>query len=181
MSKINAKIKDNYYLLSLGCSKNTVDSESMAQVLGQSGLRGVGDPNKAEVLIVNTCGFIDAAKEESINALKELVEGKKGNQMVIAAGCLSQRYGADLVQYIPGLDGVIGTRRWMDIFDLVTRLRDRKHPEPLLVHAGGRAHHPLGLSGFGGSSHPALDQDPLSFRATEEVGGQPALLALLLR
>ncbi|MDZ4672765.1 MAG: 30S ribosomal protein S12 methylthiotransferase RimO [Phototrophicales bacterium] len=131
MSKINAKIKDNYYLLSLGCSKNTVDSESMAQVLGQSGLRGVGDPNKAEVLIVNTCGFIDAAKEESINALKELVEGKKGNQMVIAAGCLSQRYGADLVQYIPGLDGVIGTRRWMDIFDLVTRLRDRKHPEPL--------------------------------------------------
>jgi ribosomal protein S12 methylthiotransferase len=131
MSKINAKIKDNYYLLSLGCSKNTVDSESMAQVLGQSGLRGVGDPDKAEVLIVNTCGFIDAAKEESINALKELVEGKKGNQMVIAAGCLSQRYGADLVQYIPGLDGVIGTRRWMDIFDLVTRLRDRKHPEPL--------------------------------------------------
>lgn len=131
MSKINTKIKDNYYLLSLGCSKNTVDSESMAQVLGQHGLRGVGDPDKAEVLIVNTCGFIDAAKEESINALKELVEGKKGNQMVIAAGCLSQRYGADLVQYIPGLDGVIGTRRWMDIFDLVTRLRDRKHPEPL--------------------------------------------------
>lgn len=131
MSKINTKIKDNYYLLSLGCSKNTVDSESMAQVLGQNGLRGVGDPDKAEVLIVNTCGFIDAAKEESISALKELVEGKKGNQMVIAAGCLSQRYGADLVQYIPGLDGVIGTRRWMDIFDLVTRLRDRKHPEPL--------------------------------------------------
>lgn len=131
MRKITPKIRDNYYLLSLGCSKNTVDSESMAQVLGQHGLRGVGDPSKAEVLIVNTCGFIDAAKEESINALKELVEIKKGNQMVIAAGCLSQRYGADLVQYIPGLDGVIGTRRWMDIFDLVTRLRDRKHPEPL--------------------------------------------------
>ncbi|MCU0481331.1 MAG: 30S ribosomal protein S12 methylthiotransferase RimO [Anaerolineae bacterium] len=131
MSQINAKIKNNYYLLSLGCSKNTVDSESMAQVLGQHGLRGVGDPDTAEVLIVNTCGFIDAAKEESISALRELVEGKKGNQMVIAAGCLSQRYGADLVQYIPGLDGVIGTRRWMDIFDLVTRLRDRKHPEPL--------------------------------------------------
>jgi ribosomal protein S12 methylthiotransferase len=131
MRKINGKIKDNYYLLSLGCSKNTVDSESMAQVLNQHGLRGVGDPSKAEILIVNTCGFIDAAKEESINALKELVEIKKDNQMVIAAGCLSQRYGADLVEYIPGLDGVIGTRRWMDIFDLVTRLRDRKHPEPL--------------------------------------------------
>ncbi len=125
------KRNDNYYLLSLGCSKNTVDSESIAQVLNQSGMRGVGDPRKAEVLIVNTCGFIDAAKQESIDMLRELVETKRSNQMVIAAGCLSQRYGADLVQEIPGLDGVIGTRRWMDIFDLVTRLRDRKHPEPL--------------------------------------------------
>lgn len=123
--------KDNYYLLSLGCSKNTVDSESIAQVLNQNGMRGVGDPTRAEVLIVNTCGFIGAAKEESINALRELVDIRRGNQLVIAAGCLSQRYGQDLVQHVPGLDGVIGTRRWMDIFDLVTRLRTRKHPEPL--------------------------------------------------
>jgi ribosomal protein S12 methylthiotransferase len=126
-----AKNKDKYYLLSLGCSKNTVDSESIAQVLNQSGMRGVGDASKAEVLIVNTCGFIDAAKAESIDALRELVDGKRSGQMVIAAGCLSQRYGANLVQEIPGLDGVIGTRRWMDIFDLVTRLRKRKKPEPL--------------------------------------------------
>jgi ribosomal protein S12 methylthiotransferase len=123
--------KNNYYLLSLGCSKNTVDSESMAQVLNQQGMRGVGNPGDAEVLIVNTCGFIDAAKQESINVLRELVEGKRGNQVVIAAGCLSQRYGAALVQEIPGLDGIIGTRRWMDIFDLIARLRKRKHPEPL--------------------------------------------------
>ena len=123
--------RDKYYLLSLGCSKNTVDSESIAQVLNQSGMRGVGDPNKAEILIVNTCGFIDAAKAESIDALRELVEAKRSGQMVIAAGCLSQRYGANLVQEIPGLDGVIGTRRWMDIFDLVTRLRGRKKPEPM--------------------------------------------------
>ena len=128
---MKSKRHDNYYLLSLGCSKNTVDSESIAQVLNQSGMRGVGDPNKAEVLIVNTCGFIDAAKQESIDMLRELVDNKRSSQMVIAAGCLSQRYGADLVQEIPGLDGVIGTRRWMDIFDLITRLRDRKHPEPL--------------------------------------------------
>jgi len=123
--------KNKYYLLSLGCSKNTVDSESIAQVLNHSGMRGVGDPDSAEVLIVNTCGFIDAAKQESVNALQELVDNRRTGQMVIAAGCLSQRYGADLVLQIPGLDGVIGTRRWMDIFDLVTRLRQRKHPEPL--------------------------------------------------
>jgi ribosomal protein S12 methylthiotransferase len=126
-----ASRKNNYYLLSLGCSKNTVDSESMAQVLHQNGMSGVGDPVSAEVLIVNTCGFINAAKQESINALRELVELRRDGQMVIAAGCLSQRYGADLVQEIPGLDGIIGTRRWMDIFDLIKRLRTRRHPEPL--------------------------------------------------
>jgi ribosomal protein S12 methylthiotransferase len=122
---------DKYYLLSLGCSKNTVDSESIAQVLHQNGMTGSADPAVAEVLIVNTCGFIDAAKQESIDALRELVDSRRSGQMVIAAGCLSQRYGADLVQEVPGLDGVIGTRRWMDIFDLVSRLRKRKHPEPL--------------------------------------------------
>jgi ribosomal protein S12 methylthiotransferase len=126
-----ASRKDKYFLLSLGCSKNTVDSESIAQILHQNGLKGVEHPKQAEVLIVNTCGFIDTAKQESINALRELVEQRRNGQMVIAAGCLSQRYGANLVQEVPGLDGVIGTRRWMDIFDLITRLRERKHPEPL--------------------------------------------------
>jgi ribosomal protein S12 methylthiotransferase len=126
-----ASRKNSYYLLSLGCSKNTVDSESIAQVLNQNGMQGITNPKNAEVLIVNTCGFIDAAKQESINTLRELVDLKKGNQVVIAAGCLSQRYGADLVQEVPGLDGVIGTRRWMDIFDLIGRLRTRRHPEPL--------------------------------------------------
>ena len=127
------KSNNKYFLLSLGCSKNTVDSESMAQVLGQQGMRGVDDPSQAEVMIVNTCGFIDAAKAESIQALRDLVELKSRNQMVIAAGCLSQRYGHDLVQHVPGLDGVIGTRRWMDIFDLISNIRQRKHPE-LLYH-----------------------------------------------
>ncbi|MEL7432586.1 MAG: 30S ribosomal protein S12 methylthiotransferase RimO [Chloroflexota bacterium] len=123
--------EDKYFLMSLGCSKNTVDSESIAQVLHQEGMISVGVPQDAEVLIVNTCGFIDAAKQESIDALRQLVDIKTEKQMVIAAGCLSQRYGETLVQEVPGLDGVIGTRRWMDIFDLVTRLRDRKHPEPM--------------------------------------------------
>ena len=136
--KAKRKRKDKYFLLSLGCSKNTVDSESIAQILHQGGMTGVGDPEAAEVMIVNTCGFINSAKEESINALRELVEIKRAEQMVIAAGCLSQRYGDTLVQEVPGLDGVIGTRRWMDIFELITRLRRRKHPEPL-YHLPGDA------------------------------------------
>ncbi len=120
-----------YYLLSLGCSKNTVDSDSMAALLEGAGLRGTDDARRAEVLIVNTCGFIDSARQESLDALRELAAHKAPDQYLIAAGCLSQRYGRDLPRQVPGLDGVIGTRRWMDIVDLVRRLRARKHPEPV--------------------------------------------------
>jgi ribosomal protein S12 methylthiotransferase len=120
-----------YYLLSLGCSKNTVDSESMGQLLNREGYRGSGTPDDASVLIVNTCGFIDAAKQESIETLRELAANKRHDQLLIAAGCLAQRYGPVLSEEIAGLDGVIGTRRWMDILDLIKRLRGRKHPEPI--------------------------------------------------
>jgi ribosomal protein S12 methylthiotransferase len=125
------RLKDRYYLMSLGCSKNAVDSESMAQLLENAGMRAEDDPSRAEVLIVNTCGFIGPAKEESINSLNELAALKQPNQYLIAAGCLSQRYGDTLAQEVHGLDGIIGTRRWMDIVDLVQRIRTRKHPEPL--------------------------------------------------
>jgi ribosomal protein S12 methylthiotransferase len=121
----------SFYLLSLGCSKNTVDSESMAQLLGGAGYKGTDDPNKASVLIVNTCGFIGPAKEESVNALRDLAKTKKDGQVLIAAGCLSQRYGAELTKQVSGLDGIIGTRRWMDIVDLVQRLRSTPHPQPI--------------------------------------------------
>jgi len=120
-----------YYLLSLGCSKNTVDSDSMAALLEGAGLRGTDDARRAEVLIVNTCGFIESARQESLDALRELAAHKAPDQYLIAAGCLSQRYGRDLPRQVPGLYGVIGTRRWMDIVDLVRRLRARKHPEPV--------------------------------------------------
>ena len=123
--------KHNYYLVNLGCAKNAVDAESMAQLLGRGGYSGVVVPEEASVLIVNTCGFIDAAKQESIDTLRELAEAKRGDQLLIAAGCLAQRYGPVLSQEVPGIDGVIGTRRWMDILDLIKQLRGRNNPEPV--------------------------------------------------
>lgn len=123
--------RNQFFLLSLGCSKNTVDSESMAALLGQAGFRGNGNPEDAEILIVNTCGFIEAARQESCSALRDLAASKHPGQLLIAAGCLSQRYGQDLAQEVPGLDGVIGTRRWMDIVPFVRDLRQRSHPQPL--------------------------------------------------
>jgi ribosomal protein S12 methylthiotransferase len=120
-----------FHLISLGCAKNTVDSESMAQLLVRSGYRSVANPNWAEVLVVNTCGFIGPAKDESLQVLGELASKKHKGQMLIAAGCLTQRYGAEVVRQVPGIDGVIGTRRWMDIVELVQQLRNGGHPEPL--------------------------------------------------
>jgi ribosomal protein S12 methylthiotransferase len=120
-----------FHLVSLGCAKNTVDSDSMAQVLGAAGYRATDTPAEADVLIVNTCGFIAPAKEESLAVLRELAQGKSDGQLLIAAGCMSQRYGEEMRTWVPALDGVIGTRRWMDIVDLMNRLRQRDDGEPL--------------------------------------------------
>lgn len=125
------KHEHTYYLLSLGCAKNAVDSESMAQLLKRAGYQGTESARQAGILIVNTCGFIDAARRESIESLCELAASKRPGQLLIAAGCLAQHYGPMLSQEVPGLDGVIGTRRWMDILKLIRRLRERGHPEPI--------------------------------------------------
>lgn len=123
--------KNTFHLVSLGCAKNTVDSDSMAQLLIRDGYRAVEDPARANVLIVNTCGFIGPAKEESISVLRELAVGKRKNQVLIAAGCLTQRYGSEVAVKVPGIDGVLGTRRWMDIVQVVREVRKGPHPEPL--------------------------------------------------
>ncbi len=118
-------------MVSLGCSKNTVDSDSMAQLLTSDGYSFVEDPSKASVLIVNTCGFIGPAKDESYKVLGELAQSKKKNQVLIAAGCLTQRYGVEVAKRIPGIDGILGTRRWMDIVQVVNDARKGKRPEPI--------------------------------------------------
>ena len=123
--------KNSFHLVSLGCAKNTVDSDSMAQLLIRDGYHAVNNPAHANVLIVNTCGFIGPAKQESLDVLRELAEGKRSNQILIAAGCLTQRYGAEVAEKVPGVDGVLGTRRWMDIVQVVRELRKGPHPEPL--------------------------------------------------
>jgi ribosomal protein S12 methylthiotransferase len=115
--------KKTFHLTSLGCAKNTVDSDSMAQLLERDGYRSVEKPQQASVLIVNTCGFIGPAREESYSVLNSLAETKRPDQLLIAAGCLTQRYGVEVARQVPGLDGVLGTRRWMDILDLVRALR----------------------------------------------------------
>ncbi|HCB01424.1 MAG TPA: 30S ribosomal protein S12 methylthiotransferase RimO [Anaerolineae bacterium] len=123
--------KNTFHLVSLGCAKNTVDSDSMAQLLVRDGYHAVENPDKASVLIVNTCGFIGPAKAESYRVLDELAQSKRDGQVLIAAGCLTQRYGVEVAKKVPGIDGILGTRRWMDIVQVVKDLRKSKHPEPI--------------------------------------------------
>jgi ribosomal protein S12 methylthiotransferase len=120
-----------FHIVSLGCAKNSVDSDSMAQLLIEGGYKSVEKPGQAGILIVNTCGFIAPAKEESLSTLRELASKKRSGQLLIAAGCLTQRYGAEIAKQVPGIDGILGTRRWMDIVQLVDQLRTTPHPEPL--------------------------------------------------
>ncbi|MFH1632630.1 MAG: 30S ribosomal protein S12 methylthiotransferase RimO [Chloroflexota bacterium] len=122
----------SFLLISLGCAKNTVDSDSMAQLLVAAGYHPAADPDTAGVVIVNTCGFIDPAKDESFQVLGELAAHKRDGQILIAAGCLTQRYGVEVAQRVPGIDGIIGTRRWMDIADVAGRLGKSNHPTTLL-------------------------------------------------
>jgi len=123
--------KDSFHVVTLGCAKNIVDSESMAQLMAGSGYLFTESPETADVMIVNTCGFIGPAKEESLKVLDELAAKKRPDQVLIAAGCLTQRYGSEIANQVPGIDGILGTRRWMDIVSVVQKLRDSDHPEPL--------------------------------------------------
>lgn len=112
-----------YHLITLGCPKNKVDSDGMEMLLQQADLRASSAPDDADVLLVNTCGFLEAAKEESIGVLQELAGGKRQGQMLIAAGCLAQRNGQEVLQRVPAVDGLLGTRRWMDVMDLIRQIR----------------------------------------------------------
>ena len=115
-------MRRRFYLLSLGCPKNAVDAEAMGTLLEGAGWRKTELPDHADLFIVNTCGFIAPAREESYAALRDLAEAKRQGQRLLAAGCLSQRYGAQVQRVVPGVDGVIGTREWADIVPCAERL-----------------------------------------------------------
>ncbi len=112
----------SFYLLTLGCDKNTVDSEAIGQLLSGYGLRETLKPERAQLLIVNTCGFIDAATRQSLDSLQQLADGKQPGQSLIAAGCLASRAANLIKEEVPGVDGVVGALRWDSFGPLLTDL-----------------------------------------------------------
>jgi ribosomal protein S12 methylthiotransferase len=114
--------KKTFHIVSLGCDKNAVDADSMADLLTASGYVYVTNPRQASVIIVNTCGFITPAIEESYGMLGNLAARKKPGQVLIATGCLTQRYGGEVAKRVPGINAILGTRRWMDIVNVIESL-----------------------------------------------------------
>jgi ribosomal protein S12 methylthiotransferase len=130
MTKKRNKNTTSIGFVSLGCPKNTVDSERMLADLAQAGYLVGADPAQADVVIVNTCGFIAPAQEESLHAIREIAAQKRAGQVrtIVVAGCLAQRLGEALREEVPEIDIIMGLQ-WRD--DLVKILRrHRPHSGP---------------------------------------------------
>ncbi|MDW7966694.1 MAG: MiaB/RimO family radical SAM methylthiotransferase, partial [Thermoanaerobaculum sp.] len=139
-------------MISLGCAKNLVDSEVMLGFLTQRGVEVTTDPQQAEVIIVNTCGFLEEAKQESINTILEMAQLKETGRLkrLVVAGCMVQRYARELAQEIPEIDAFVGLDELErapeavlgqlgrdHIPDQVASVRLYDHQSPRLLATGG--------------------------------------------
>lgn len=116
----------SYHLITLGCPKNEADSRGMDALLRGAEYREADDPESADIVIVNTCGFLQAAIQESLDVLQSQAAQIRPDQTLIAAGCLAQREGKLILDRVPQVQGLLGTRRWMDIVPLTQVLRGGK-------------------------------------------------------
>ena len=118
----------NVSIVTLGCSKNEIDSDLMANILRKYNYQITKDLSEAEIIIVNTCGFIDAAKEESIDTIWEITKYKSQGscKILILAGCLAERYPKELLEEVEQIDGIIGTGNINNIFKFIEDIKSGK-------------------------------------------------------
>lgn len=110
----------NIGMISLGCAKNTTDSEIMLGILSKKGAKLVNDAAEADVIIVNTCGFIESAKQESIDTILEMAEYKKGRcRLLIVTGCLAERYNEEVLREFPEIDAIVGVGDYDKIAEII--------------------------------------------------------------
>ncbi len=166
-------------LVTLGCARNEVDSEELAGRLAADGWRLVEDAADADVAVVNTCGFVDAAKKDSVDALLEANDLKEHGrtQAVVAVGCMAERYGKELADALPEADGVLGFDDYADISDRLQTIlsggvhaphtpRDRRKLLP--VSPAERQHaHGVALPGHGAAGAAAAATDAVATGASE--------------
>src|SRR5262245_19283549 len=121
---MNAK---TIHFVSLGCPKNRVDSEVMLGIAERAGLTHVDDASQAEVIVVNTCGFIEDARKESIDTILELAEHKRAGrcEKLVVAGCLSQRHPTELAEGLPEVDHFLGSSDMLKLERVINGTPDR--------------------------------------------------------
>jgi ribosomal protein S12 methylthiotransferase len=127
---MKSKTKKKVGLISLGCPKNLVDSEIMLGLLNKASFEITNEKDRADILIVNTCGFIESAKKESIDAILEMAECKKGScELLIVTGCLAERYRHELTENIPEVDALVGTNGYAGIVNVIKEAYSSGHAE----------------------------------------------------
>lgn len=117
-------------MISLGCAKNRVDAEVMLSLIDKAGFTITNNEDEADVIVINTCGFIDAAKQEAIDAILETAEYKKNGKLkgIIVSGCLAQRYGRDIEKQLPEVDAIVGAYGFDNVCDAIEAvLSDKKY------------------------------------------------------
>ena len=127
---MNSNTRPTVGMVSLGCAKNLVDSENMLGMLRDRGYEIVNDPAQAEIIFVNTCGFIESAKQESIDAIFEMAEYKKTGRLkkLFVTGCLAQRYADALASEMPEVDGFMGVADYARLYDMLDEAMAGKRP-----------------------------------------------------
>ena len=122
------KPKGSYAFISLGCPKNLVDSERMLGKLAQDGYALTPDADGADVVVINTCGFIEPARQESLGVIREMLELKKGGRVgsVVVAGCLAERKGDDLLKEVPEVDHIVGVYGREEIAQVVGKINKKR-------------------------------------------------------
>ncbi|MCC6266120.1 MAG: 30S ribosomal protein S12 methylthiotransferase RimO [Dehalococcoidia bacterium] len=119
-----------YHVVTLGCPKNDVDSEHLERLLTGGELLPVLQPEGADAIIVNTCGFIEQSQEQSMEAVRELSRNKREGQTLIVAGCMTQLYGRQVKEENPAIDHVFGVGQWQDVARLLSVDVDAIHDIP---------------------------------------------------
>ncbi len=117
-------MSNRFFIQTLGCAKNVADSDGIGAVLEQAGFEIADAPEDADVMIVNTCGFLQASRQESLEAMRALGQTKHAGQLLIAAGCLISRYGENVKREVPTVDGVIDAGRWLAMPRFIQYLRE---------------------------------------------------------
>src|SRR5260221_3634389 len=117
-------MSNRFFIQTLGCAKNTADSDGIGAILERAGFESAEGPDDADVMIVNTCGFLQASRQESLEAMRALGHNKQDGQLLIAAGCLISRYGDNVKREVPTVDGVIDAGRWLAMPRFIEYLRD---------------------------------------------------------